>query len=257
MLNAVTVDVEEWFDTVLFGRRPAAARSRLPENAGAVLELLARRGVKATFFILGTVARDHPDTVRRIAAAGHEIASHGETHRSLCRLTPEEFRAGLRSSAEALEQLAGTRPLGYRAPTFSVLGGDAAFLAELKAAGYAYDSSLYPLPFTGRPRGPHAAGGAAEFPPSVTPSLRLPFLGGSFLRLLPRRVAAGRLAALNAAGLPGMLYFHTWEFEPGLPAGAGPVAAAGQFLNSASVPGKVDALLSAFEFAPARRVLGL
>lgn len=257
MLNAVTVDVEEWFDTVLFDGRPAGAVSRLEENVADILELLGKRSVKATFFILGSVAREHPAAVKAIAAAGHEVASHGDTHCSLCRLTPEEFRAGLRASMTELESLAGARPLGYRAPTFSVLGGDAEFLSEVKAAGYFYDSSLYPLPFTGRSRGPRAGTGAREFPPSVTTSLRLPFLGGSFLRLLPYRTVAGKLAELNRSGLPGMLYFHTWEFEKARPAGAGLIAAAGQFLNSRSVPAKVDALLSSFAFVPARRVLGL
>lgn len=258
MLNAVTVDVEEWFDTVLFGGKPAGAASRLPQNVADVLALLDRHSVKATFFILGSVARAHPEAVRAIAAAGHEVASHGDDHRSVCRLSRGEFARGLAASADALQALTGSRPAGYRAPTFSVLNDEAAFLAALRAAGYAYDSSLYPLPLSGRPRGPHSPlAGLQEFPPSVTPSLRLPFLGGSFLRLLPAGLVAGRLAALNAAGLPGMLYFHTWEFEPSRPAGAGPLAAAGQFLNCASVPAKVDSLLSAFRFAPARQVLGL
>jgi polysaccharide deacetylase family protein (PEP-CTERM system associated) len=260
LLNAVTVDVEEWFDTILFRARPAEAESRLPENIAAILRLLERHSVKATFFILGSVAKDHPDTVKAIAAAGHEIASHGATHRSVCRLTPEEFSKSLQESAEELSALTGTRPLGYRAPTFSVLKDEAAFLSAVKAAGYAYDSSLYPLFFSGRPRAPYTAPcGLREFPPSVFSfsGLGLPFLGGSFLRLLPAGFVTGRLAALNAAGAPGMLYFHSWEFEIARPAGAGALAAAGQFLNSTSVPGKVEALLRSFEFAPARRILGL
>lgn len=260
MLNAVTVDVEEWFDTILFGARPAGAESRLPENVSAILRLLELHRVKATFFILGSVAREHPGVVKAIAGAGHEIASHGATHRSVCRLKPEEFSKSLLESAEELAVLSGARPLGYRAPTFSVLKDAAAFLSAVKSAGYAYDSSLYPVLLSGRPRAPYAAPcGLTEFPPSVFSfaGLGLPFLGGSFLRLLPGGFVAGKLAALNAAGTPGMLYFHSWEFETARPAKAGPLAAAGQFLNSASVPGKIDALLRSFEFAPARQVLGL
>jgi len=260
LLNAVTVDVEEWFDTVLFGGRPAGAESRLPQNVADILYLLEKRGVKATFFVLGSVAKDHPDTVKAIAAAGHELASHGATHRSVCRLSPEEFSESLRTSAEEIAALTGSRPLGYRAPTFSVLKGEAAFLSAVKAAGYGYDSSLYPLFLSGRPRAPYTAPcGLREFPPSVFSfaGLGLPFLGGSFLRLLPAGFVAGRLAALNAAGTPGMLYFHSWEFENGRPARSGALAAAGQFLNAASVREKTDFLLREFEFAPARRVLGL
>ncbi|MBI5745113.1 MAG: polysaccharide deacetylase family protein [Elusimicrobia bacterium] len=260
MLNAITIDVEEWFDTILFNGRPAGACSRLPENIAAILALLERHCVKATFFILGSVAKNHPAAVKAIAAAGHEIASHGATHRAVCRLTAEEFLESLRASADALAALTGTRPAGYRAPTFSVLQDEAAFLAALKTAGYAYDSSLYPVLLSGRPRAPYtAACGLREFPPSVfsCAGLGLPFLGGSFLRLLPAGFVAARLAELNAAGTPGMLYFHSWEFETARPEGAGPVAAAGQFLNAGSVPRKVAALLDSFEFAPARQVLAL
>ena len=154
-VNAVTVDVEEWFDTILFPARPAGARSRLPENISAILALLHRHSVRATFFILGSVAREHPDTVRAIAAAGHEVASHGDTHASVFRLSPAGFRQSLEASRDALAALTGKPPAGYRAPTFSIGGSGEDRLAAVKAAGYAYDSSLYPLPFSGRRAEPH------------------------------------------------------------------------------------------------------
>ena len=260
MLNALTVDVEEWFDTVLFRSPPPGARSRLPENVAAILALLDKHSFKATFFILGSVARAHPGAVNAIAAAGHEVASHGDNHASVFRLSPAEFRQSLEASRDTLAALTGRRPAGYRAPTFSIGGSGEEWLAAVKAAGYAYDSSLYPLPFSGRRAEPHQRPcGLTEFPPSVSGccGLKVPFLGGSFLRLLPAWLIASRLAGLNSRGIPGMLYFHSWEFEDPKPAGAGLAAAAGQFLNVASVPRKVDALLGAFKFAPAREVLGL
>ncbi|OGR45270.1 MAG: hypothetical protein A2X35_03225 [Elusimicrobia bacterium GWA2_61_42] len=259
-LNAVTVDVEEWFDTVLFDGPPPGATSNLPANVAAILRLLDNYSTKATFFILGSVARSHPETVRRIAAAGHEVASHGDTHKAVLRMSAGEFKKNLETSRDTLAALTGKRPAGYRAPTFSIGGNAEERLAAVKDAGYAYDSSLYPLPFSGRPRAPHVRPcGLKELPPSVFSccGLKVPFFGGSFLRLLPGGFVAARLAALNAAGLPGVLYFHSWEFETARPAGAGLAGAAGQFLNSASVPRKVAALLKNFRFGPAAQVLGL
>jgi polysaccharide deacetylase family protein (PEP-CTERM system associated) len=260
VLNAVTVDVEEWFDTVLFKTQPPGAASNLPANVNEILRLLGKHAARATFFILGSVARSHPETVRRIAAAGHEVASHGDTHAAVFRMNKSEFKKSLEISRDTLAALTGKSPAGYRAPTFSI-GPDAEErLAAIKDAGYTYDSSLYPLPFSGRRREPHERPcGLIEFPPSVFSccGLKIPFFGGSFLRLLPESLAVSRLAALNAGGLPGMLYFHSWEFEKTRPPGAGLAAAVGQFLNSASVPRKVDTLLGTFNFAPAGETLGL
>ena len=260
VINACTIDVEEWFDTILFSAAPRGARSRLPENISRILALLKERSVRATFFVLGSAARAHPDAVKAIADAGHEVASHGDDHKAVFRMGDAEFRKNLEDSRDTLAALTGARPEGYRAPTFSIGANADRRLAAIKDAGYSYDSSLYPLPFSGRRREPHEHPcGLAEFPPSVFSccGLQAPFLGGSFLRLLPLDFVASRLASLNAAGLPGMLYFHSWEFETARPAGAGLAAAAGQFLNSSSVPRKVDALLRRFCFAPARRLVEL
>jgi len=260
LLNALTVDVEEWFDTILFSAPPAGACSRLPENISDILDLLKRHAVHATFFVLGSVARAHPDFVKAIAAAGHEVASHGDTHKAVFRMSAAQFKKSLEDSRDALTAITGKKPAGYRAPTFSICGNTEEHIATIKNAGYSYDSSLYPLSLSGRLREPHKRPcGIIEFPPSVFcwHGLRIPFLGGSFLRLLPQSFITSTLASLNTEGLPGMLYFHSWEFEKTKPAGTGFAAAAGQFLNSASVPRKVDALLQNFSFAPAQRVLAL
>ena len=260
--NAVTIDVEEWFDTILFAEEPAFAsrKSGLPANVSDILALLAGASVKATFFILGSVARKYPDTVKAIAAAGHEVASHGGTHKAVFRMSPAEFKKDLADSRADLERLSGQTPQGYRAPTISILKNDSVHLSAIREAGYTYDSSLYPVFLSRRPAAPYSdACGLVEFPPSVfsLAGVKMPFLGGTFLRLLPLCFTTARLAALNARSLPGMLYFHSWEFEKARPAGAGLTAAAGQFLNSASVPRKVAALLRDFSFAPARLALEL
>lgn len=258
MKNALTVDLEEWHDTVLFDGSARPPSDEFPRTVDAALELLRRRGARGTFFMLGRLAEAHPAAARAIVSAGHELASHGHGHRSLWRLTPEEFSADLARSRAALKAAAGAEPLGYRAPTWSLKGRAAEFLPLIKAAGFAYDSSLYGLG-PGAPRGPHTIlDGLTEFPPSVFRccGLGFPFLGGTFLRWAGAGFLRGRTAALNAAGLPAVLYFHSWELgavPPGLPF----YKRAVQYYNVASVPAKVDALLGDFEWAPMREILGL
>ena len=245
---------------MLFRERPglAARKSALPDNISHILPLLGRLGVKATFFILGSAARKYPGAVKAIAAGGHEIASHGETHRSVCGMSRMEFRESVSSSRKILGDICGRPPLGYRAPTWSIVRGDEFYLEALREAGYEYDSSLYPAFLSRRPRAPYkAACGLLEFPPSVfaLAGIKLPFLGGTFLRLLPKGFAASRLAALNAAGLPGMLYCHSWEFDRDTPAGAGLLGELIQYSNASSVAGKIEHLARGFRFAPAREAL--
>lgn len=257
MLNAVTVDLEEWHDTVLFEGRPGGVAGNFPANVRAVLDLLARRGVKATFFMLGRLADEYPGSAREIAAAGHELGSHGYTHRSLWGMTAAEFSGELARSADAIERASGVRPAGYRSPTWSLKGRAAEFLPLIKAAGYSYDASLYPLT-AASPRGPHEAlPGLTEFPPSVFRclGLGLPFLGGTFLRWAGAGFMTRRVAALNAAGLPAVLYFHSWEFDAEPPPGLPFYKRAVQYYNVNSVPAKAESLLAAFDWAPMRAVL--
>ncbi|MDB4917279.1 MAG: polysaccharide deactylase family protein locus subfamily, partial [Gemmatimonadetes bacterium] len=116
-----------------------------------LLDLLRERNALGTFFVLGWVARHHPDIVREIAGAGHEIASHGWGHERVTTLTPDEFRESVRSSKRDLEDIIGRRVVGYRAPSFSIVRGGEWALDILLEEGYRYDSSLYPLrrPFYG------------------------------------------------------------------------------------------------------------
>lgn len=258
MKNALTVDLEEWHDTVLFDGATAHGAGDFPRGVEAILSLLERRRAKGTFFMLGRLARAYPQAARAIVSAGHELASHGYSHRSLWRLTAAEFTEDLALSRAALKEAAGIEPLGYRAPTWSLKGRAAGFLPLIKAAGFAYDSSLYGLG-PGAPRGPYqAAEGLTEFPPSVVRccGLGFPFLGGTFLRWAGEGFLKARVAGLNRAGLPAVLYFHSWEFG-GVPPGLPFYKRAVQYYNVGSVPVKADALLGAFEWAPMREILGL
>lgn len=257
MLNAVTVDLEEWHDTVLFGDAARDRAGNFRENAAAILALLEKAGTKATFFMLGRLASEYPDVARGISEAGHELASHGYTHRSLWRMEAAEFALDLERSREAIKKACGRYPEGYRSPTWSLKGRAAEFLPLIRAAGFSYDASLYPLS-AASPRGPHEIiPGLAEFPPSVLRLLGfgLPFLGGTFLRWAGGDFLKRRVAALNRAGLPAVLYFHSWEFDAEPPAGIPFYKRAVQYYNVRSVPPKTAALLSGFEWAPMRELL--
>ena len=264
IINALTVDVEEWHDTILFSKNHElrGLRTALPENTLETLELFDRFSVKATFFILGSVAQKYPDTVKAIARAGHEIASHGMTHSSVNAMTMEEFKKTAADSKKLLSDVSGCEPAGYRAPTFSIYTRERLYMEALKKAGYRYDSSLYPLAlFSGRriPRRPHEIlPGFWEYPLSVAglPLPTLPFLGGTFLRLLPLKFISSSLRRLNAAGTPGIMYFHTWEMAPDAPR----VPAwkhAIQFSNLSGMKMKIRRLLGEFRFSTTRSVLGL
>ena len=256
LLNAVTVDAEEWNDTVLFNGAPGGGN--FARNTAAVLALLAARAVKATFFVLGDLALRYPAEIARIAAAGHEVASHGHTHKSLWRMSRREFALDLKKSREAILQAAGAAPAGYRSPTWSLKGKEKEFLPVIRDAGFSYDSSLYPAGFGAAPRSPwEILPGLTEVPPSVFKfaGFGLPFLGGTFLRWAGAGFLARQVKKLNSAGLPAVLYFHTWEFDREPPRPVPFLTRLIQYHNVKSVPPKIGALLGDFNWAPIRDML--
>ena len=148
--QAFSVDVEEYFqvsafEEVLTREEWEAMPSRVGRSVETLLEMMARHSTTGTFFILGWVAQKHPDIPRRIAGAGHEIASHGWWHRRVPTLAPEEFRREVRDSRRILEDLTGKRVLGFRAPSFSLLAGQEWAYDVLIEEGYVYDSSVFPI----------------------------------------------------------------------------------------------------------------
>lgn len=225
MKNALTIDVEEWYHVCCVGRLPeiSSAECRVRHTTEMVLALLDQAGVKATFFMLGRVAQSEPGLAPLIAAAGHEIASHGWSHRLVTELSPEEFREELRRTADLLEQQTGRRPIGFRAPQWSLGAAPPWAFEILREEGYRYDSSLNPLPFIGDRRGPRTphliAGGLLEFPPLVTafPGINLPTGGGWGFRFFPRSLVSGSIRRLNDLGCPAVLYLHPREMEPNGP----------------------------------------
>ena len=241
----LSFDVEEYFQVEAAARGGLSPDDwdtyprRLPAAVDRVLQLLSDYRASATFFVLGWVAQHEPQVVRRIADAGHEIASHGMAHHMLQRLGPEAFREDLAEARRRLEDLTGQTVLGYRAPTFSVTHDTAWAIDVLAESGYRYDSSVFPVrhdrygvpdapPVPHRAEGP-GGGTVLEIPPLT---LRLaganwPVGGGGYLRLFPRRLPARALRKAVGQGGCGMMYLHPWELDPGQP--VLPMSRAGRF----------------------------
>ena len=233
MLNALSVDVEDWFQVGAFENVIARGDwdrlpSRVVRNSEKVLELFAGAGVKATFFTLGWVAERHPALIRRIVGEGHEIASHGWDHARVFNMDAAAFRSDVERARRAIEDAAGVSPTGYRAPSFSI---DARtpwaheILAEL---GYAYSSSVAPIAHDHY--GWRAAPRFAFRPVAGSPLVELPVTtvelagrriaagGGGFFRLLPYRFSDWAIGRVNARDRrPAIFYFHPWEIDPGQP----------------------------------------
>ncbi|MHB1468888.1 MAG: polysaccharide deacetylase family protein [Solirubrobacteraceae bacterium] len=222
----LSVDFEDWHQLArrragaTDWRRPGAALARQTQT---LLDLLDEIGARASFFVLGLAARAHPELVAEIAARGHEIACHGDMHELVHTLTPAQFAADVRTARELIEQIARVRPLGYRAPAFSITAAARWAYDVLAEEGFAYDSSQHDSP---RIRGriapasaqPHALeleGGRTlwELPLAVwrVRGRPVPVGGASYWALLPRRAV---LHGLNGAGELAGLYLHPHELDP-------------------------------------------
>jgi polysaccharide deacetylase family protein (PEP-CTERM system associated) len=228
-----TVDVEEYFHVSAFEGVVArdtwdGRESRVDDSVALLLDLLARAGARATFFTVGWLAERRPALVRRIAGAGHEIASHSHWHRRVPTLSRDEFRADVRAAKAALEAAAGQRVLGFRAPSFSILRGFAWAHEILREEGHVYDSSVFPIrrPGYGNPGAPTepyrircTAGDLLELPLATTrwAGVRLPAAGGAYLRQFPLGLVRRALREHAARGASAMFYVHPWELDPGQP----------------------------------------
>jgi polysaccharide deacetylase family protein (PEP-CTERM system associated) len=232
VVNAMSVDVEEYFQVSAFERRIARDEwgrwpSRVQENTGRLLDLFARAGVSATFFCLGWVAERHPALVRRIVDEGHELASHGWDHTRVHDMDRDRFRQDVIRTKSTLEDIAGVRVLGYRAPTFSIGRRNLWALGVLKEAGYVYSSSIFPVrhDLYGFPEAPRsmftdADSGLIEVPMSTLRLFdrNLPFCGGGYFRLYPYALTRWAVRRVNEAeGRPCIFYMHPWEVDPGQP----------------------------------------
>lgn len=266
-----TVDLEEYFQVSAFERviprgAWAGIPSRIRRQTAVLLEQLDAARVHATFFVLGWVAVRHPDLIRELAAAGHEIASHGWAHERITTLSPRAFRESVRRSKDTLETLSGVEVLGYRAPSFSIVPGGEWALDVLLEEGYRYDSSLVPVRRAGYGY-PGAAvdpwpcrrpeGTLMEFPPATVGwgGIRVP-IGGGYFRALPLGVTRSAFRAAEARGARGTFYIHPWEIDPGQPRVAAPWRLrARHYLNLARTTDRLRRLLDAVSFGRIRDAL--
>jgi polysaccharide deacetylase family protein (PEP-CTERM system associated) len=276
MLNALTVDVEEYFhptevQTAIDQRQWAALPSRIEGQLLEVLQLLDRRQTKATFFVLGWVAQRNPRAIQRIVAAGHEIGCHSHYHRLVYSLTPQEFRRDTRMAIAAIEDACGVTPRLYRAPSYSITRQSIWALQILVEEGFVGDSSIYPIihdryGIPGSPRHPHvletSAGPIREFPIAtvrLSSNARIaPIGGGGYLRLLPYRYTSAGIRRLNRdENEPACIYFHPWEVDSKIPRlASGLIARARTYIGLDGMSRKLERLLSEFRFSSLSDVCG-
>ena len=272
-LNAMTVDVEDYFHVSVFEKTVPRStwqtmQSRVAANTQRLLDLFDEHGVRGTFFVLGWVADNHPEIVKAIAARGHELASHGYAHQLVYDQTPETFREDVRRAKRLVEDLTGTGVRGYRAPSFSVTEQSLWALDVLLDEGYRYDASIFPIRhdrygIPGAPRWPHgitrSAGTLFEVPGSTVRigGTNLPVAGGGYFRILPYAWTRWGISRLNLVDRqPAVFYLHPWEIDPHQP--RLPASALGRFRHYRNLhltEARLRALMRDFSFGPLETVL--
>jgi len=270
MLNALTVDVEDYFQVSNFENSVKTEdwdkyESRVVKNTRKILSILSQNGSKATFFILGWIAERFPEIVMEIDTQGHEIASHGYSHKLIYRMSKEEFKDDLIKSLEILEGITKKKVLGYRAASCSVTEDSLWALDVLKENGIKYDSSVFPIHhdrygIPGANRFIHRWNndGLVEFPFSTVSILghNLPVAGGGYFRLYPYWFTKWAIEKTNREGHPAIVYIHPWELDCKQPRiKAGLIPGFRHYINLGKTEDRLKALLSDFQFTGANDVI--
>lgn len=270
VVNALTIDFEDWYQGLEI---PASEWAKFEDRiriAGArILSLLAERDARATFFILGDIAERHPELIREIAAAGHEIGTHGHSHSFVYRLTPAEFQAEITRCVGVLEDLTGKPVLGHRAPFFSITSEALWAFDVLVECGIRYDSSVFPVlnyryGIRDAPRWPYeiecAHGTLTEAPVSTWAfgKRNLPVAGGAYFRIYPYALTRAAFRSINKERRAAVFYLHPWEVDPEHPRIPLPRRISLlHYWNLAATEKRLRRLLAEFRFAPLGEVLGL
>ena len=226
MLNAFTVDLEDWYQGLEIDcDQWEGYEDRIEIGTRRLLGLLDEAEVRATFFVLGYAAERAPWLIREITGLGHEIATHGYGHQFIYKLTPDSFREDLKRSIAILEPLAAAPVVGHRAPYFSITPQSEWALEILCECGIRFDSSLFPVAnyrygFPGAPREIHRIRpGLVEFPLSTyrLGGRNIPIAGGAYFRLFPYTSTRFGLRRINRSGQAAVFYIHPWELDPDHP----------------------------------------
>lgn len=272
--NAMTVDVEDYFHVsalseVIHRESWSSMEYRAERSTDRLLQLFSDRGITATFFVLGWVTERSPALVRRIHAAGHEVACHGLTHELVYRQTQEVFRAETSKSKFMLEDTIGAQVIGYRAASYSITKASLWAIDVLCELGFRYDSSVFPIAHDrygipgadtrpGMIEGPRG-GKILEFPLSTTRVLgvRVPVSGGGYFRLLPYWFTRWALHSINKDdALPFIFYLHPWEIDADQPRfKASWLSRFRHYTNLSICEDRLRRLISDFRFVPVREVL--
>lgn len=271
MINGLSFDIEDWFQVENFRsvcpyEKWESCELRVEKNTELLLELLEKFNHKATFFILGWVAERKPDLVRKIAAQGHEIASHGYRHEIVYGLTEDSFRKDLLLSKKILENIAGKEVIGYRAPNFSITKDSLWAIDILKELNFKYDSSIFPTSFHNRygfdgikdSNFFKFQNGIQEFPLTIYKlgKLNFPLAGGGYFRLIPYGVVKKMLKGINRRSKEFIFYLHPWELDKDQPR----LKVKKQFsfrhyVNLSKTEAKLRCLLGDFKFQPLKEFL--
>ncbi len=230
--NAMSVDVEDYFQVSAFESVIDRAdwdklECRVEKNTHKALALFSAANVKATFFVLGWVAERYPQLVREIVENGHELASHGYSHRRITMLDKTQFRDEIKTTKKILEEIGGVEVKGYRAPSYSIVDSTLWAHELLAEEGYRYSSSVYPIKHDlyGIPDAPRfnyevPEVKMLEIPVSTVTLLgrNVPCGGGGYFRLFPYSLSKWAIARVNRnEGQPCNFYFHPWELDPDQP----------------------------------------
>ena len=271
-VNAMTIDVEDYYQVAAFEKIVAPAdwcnyESRVVANTRRFLELLAAQNVKSTFFVLGYEAERFPDMVREIAAAGHEIGSHGFAHQLAYKQSEIAFRDDVSRARKLLQDISGQEVLSYRAPSFSIGRQTPWGHRVLVEEGYKYDSSVFPIrhDLYGDPNAPveiHTieteSGPILEFPPTVVRwfGRNIPTGGGGYFRIFPYSLTRFMLRQVNRTR-PFVFYIHPWEIDPDQPRfSQSPLKSRFRhYTNLGKTADRFTRLLQSFRFAPIREVI--
>jgi polysaccharide deacetylase family protein (PEP-CTERM system associated) len=218
----LTIDMEDWFHSLDYNSSNwSNYQRRIEYGTKDILDVIAEKKSKATFFVLGDVAVNHPNLIKQIYKEGHEVGSHGFDHKFIYKQSKEEFRNDLRKSINLLSDIIGDEIITYRAPYFSIIKESIWAFDILKEEGIKIDSSIFPVinhryGIPDNPRLPYQlSNGVWEWPITTYKTFlgNIPFAGGFYFRFFPGVLSRFFISSLQNKQEPILFYFHPWEFD--------------------------------------------